>query len=101
MYGPTNNGNGALDYNGVFEVTGGTLFAAGSSGMAQAPSSGSTQYTIANTVGTQAAGTAVILTDSSGKTIASFTPAKDFSHVVISSPDIENGGTYTLYAGQY
>lgn len=36
--GPTNNGNGALDYNGVFELTGGTLIAVGSSGMAQSVS---------------------------------------------------------------
>lgn len=97
--GPTSNGNGALDYDGVFEVSGGTLLAAGSSGMAMAPSTGSTQYTIANTVGSQTAGTAVKLVDSSGKTIASFTPAKDYQHVVISSPDIKKGSTYTLYAG--
>ncbi len=97
--GPTNNGNAALDYDGVFEVSGGTLLVAGSSGMAQAPSTSSTQYTIANTVGTQTAGTIAKLVDSSGKTIASFTPAKDYQHVVISSPDIKKGSTYTLYAG--
>lgn len=97
--GPTNNGNAALDYDGVFEVSGGTLLVAGSSGMAQAPSTSSTQYTIANTVGNQTAGTIVKLVDSSGKTIASFTPAKDYQHVVISSPDIKKGSTYTLYAG--
>jgi len=97
--GPTNSGNAALDYDGVFEISGGTLLVAGSSGMAQAPSTSSTQYTIANTVGTQTAGTIVKLVDSSGKTIASFTPAKDYQHVVISSPDIKKGSTYTLYAG--
>ena len=97
--GPTNNGNAALDYDKVFEVSGGTLLVAGSSGMAQAPSSGSTQYTIANTVGTQTEGTIVKLVDSSGKTIAAFTPAKDCQHVVISSPDIKKGSTYALYSG--
>lgn len=97
--GPTNNGNAALDYDGVFEVSGGTLLVAGSSGMAQAPSTSSTQYTIANTVGTQTAGTMVKLVDSSGKTIASFTPANDYQHIAISSPDIKKGSTYTLYAG--
>lgn len=97
--GPTDNGNGALDYSGVFEISGGTLLVAGSSGMAMAPSDGSTQYTISNTVGTQAAGTEVKLADSSGKTVASFTPEKTYQHVIISSPDIQNGGAYTLYAG--
>ena len=97
--GPTNDGNGALDYDGVFEISGGTLLTAGSSGMAMAPSSGSTQYTIANTTGSQAAGTKVRLADSAGKTIAEFTPSKAYSHVVISSPEIKKGETYTLYAG--
>ena len=99
VYGPTNDGNSALDYDGVFEISGGTLLTAGSSGMAMAPSSGSTQYTIANTTGSQAAGTKVRLTDSAGKTIAEFTPPKAYSHVVISSPEIKKGETYTLYAG--
>ena len=97
--GPTSSGNGALDYDGVFEISGGTLLAAGSTGMSQAPSSGSSQYTIANTVGSQTADTPVKLVDSSGKTTASFTPAKNYAHVVISVPEIKNGETYTLYAG--
>lgn len=97
--GPTSDGNGALDYDGVFEISGGTLLTAGSSGMAQATTTGSTQYTIANTTGSQAAGTTVKLVSSSGSTIASFTPSKKFAHVVISTPDIKNGETYTLYAG--
>ena len=32
--GPVNDGNSALDYNGTFTVSGGTLLALGSSGMA-------------------------------------------------------------------
>lgn len=35
--GPTGNGNGALDYDGSCEITGGILVAAGSAGMAEAP----------------------------------------------------------------
>ncbi len=37
VYGPTSNGDGAIDYVGSFTQTGGTLLAVGSSGMAQAP----------------------------------------------------------------
>ncbi|RYD04943.1 hypothetical protein N752_12205 [Desulforamulus aquiferis] len=33
--GPTNNGNGPLDHDRMAEITGGTLVAAGSSGMAR------------------------------------------------------------------
>ena len=36
--GPTNDGNGPLDYLGTFNISGGLLVAVGSSGMAQAPS---------------------------------------------------------------
>ena len=36
--GPTNNGNGSLDYDETFDISGGTLVAAGSAGMAQMPS---------------------------------------------------------------
>ncbi|MHC1722607.1 MAG: carbohydrate-binding domain-containing protein [Aminipila sp.] len=97
--GPTNNGNAGLDYDGVFEVTGGTLIVAGSSGMAQAPSSGTTVNTIATAVTTQAIGTKVQLVNSSGTTVMSFTPEKEFSHLVISSAVIEKGETYKIMAG--
>ncbi len=97
--GPTNNGNAGLDYDGVFEVTGGTLIVAGSSGMAQAPSSGTTVNTIATAVTTQAIGTEVQLVNSSGTTVMSFTPEKEFSHIVISSSVIEKGETYKIMAG--
>lgn len=96
--GPTSSGNGALDYNGVFEVSGGTLLAAGSVGMAQAPSEGSTQYTIAAAFETKKANTNVRLEDANGKTVISFTPIKSYGFVVISSPLLEEGKTYTLKA---
>jgi len=45
--GPTNDGNGALDYDAGFNLTGGLLGAAGSSGMAQAPGTNSSQNSVA------------------------------------------------------
>lgn len=98
--GPTSDGNGPLDYDGVFEMSGGFLVSAGSSGMAQAPSDTSSQYSIImNFSQTQATGTLVHLEDSEGNTIATFAPSKDYQSVVITSPEIKNGGTYTLYSG--
>lgn len=98
--GPTADMNAALDYNGTFEVTGGFLVAAGSAGMAQAPSDQSTQYSIAVSYSQrQSAGTVVHLQDSNGKTIATFAPAKDYQTVVITSPDIKKDSSYTLYSG--
>lgn len=98
--GPTGAGNGALDYNQTFDMSGGFLIAAGSSGMAQAPSDSSKQYSILMTYpSVQKAGTILHLEDSKGNTIATFAPEKDYQTVSISSPKLEKGGTYTLYAG--
>lgn len=98
--GPTNNGNGPMDYDGTCEVTGGTLAIAGSSGMAQAPGESSSQNSI--TVyyrETQAAGTLAALVDESGKTILAFAPAKAYQSIVFSTPELEQGKTYTLISG--
>lgn len=98
--GTTNDGNGALDYNGVFNITGGTLVAAGSSGMAQAPSESSTQ----NSVGigfseTQEANSTVSIQDADGNEILTFSPAKSYNHIVISSSKIEKDKEYKVLIG--
>ncbi|MBN2980993.1 carbohydrate-binding domain-containing protein [Cohnella algarum] len=98
--GPTMNGNGSLDYNGTFEQTGGLLVAAGSSGMAQAPSEDSSQRSVMMTFpGALEAGTLVTLANSQGEPVVSFAPAKSFQIVVISSPDLTEGETYAFYTG--
>ncbi|CAM3548748.1 carbohydrate-binding domain-containing protein [Marinicrinis lubricantis] len=98
--GPTSNGNGALDYDGTFEMSGGVLIAAGSSGMLQAPTDDSAQHSVAMSFSQmQEAGTFVHLEDSQGNVIVSFAPAKEFGAVVISSPDLSSGETYTLFTG--
>jgi len=98
--GPTDSGNGALDYAGTGTITGGVLIAAGSTGMAQNFGSDSTQGSILyNFSSEQSGGTSVTLTDSSGNVLASFTPEKQFQSVVVSAPGIVSGGTYTLTVG--
>ena len=95
--GPTNNGNGALDYNGEAQITGGTFIAAGASGMAQNFGSSSTQGSIM--INTQSgSGGEIILKDSSGNVIASYTPDKSYNSVVVSCPGIKKDSTYTLTA---
>ena len=39
--GPENSGNGALDYDTTFDISGGVFVAAGNNGMVQAPSTSS------------------------------------------------------------
>ncbi|EPR10383.1 carbohydrate-binding domain-containing protein [Ruminiclostridium papyrosolvens] len=98
--GPTSNNNGAIDYNGTFKISGGLLIAAGSSGMAQAPSEESTQYSInMNFPNLQEAGTIVHLQDSKGNTVATYAPEKEYQSVVISSPLLKKDSSYSLYTG--
>jgi hypothetical protein len=47
----------------------------------------------------QAAGTLVSLQDNNGKSIATFAPAREYQTIIISSPEIKKGGSYTLYSG--
>ena len=99
--GPTNSGNGALDYGGEAIAQGGTVIAAGAAGMAESFGTGSTQGAIMVNTGAQKAGTTVTLTDASGTVLAEYTFGKTFSNVVVTCPEIVDGGTYTLTAGTF
>ena len=99
--GPESNADGALDYDGESSITGGILIAAGASGMALNMGSDSTQGTILVSFTTQAAGTTISLSDESGNELIAWTSDKTYSSVVISTPDIAEGNTYTLRAGDY
>lgn len=98
--GPVNDGNGALDSGTEIHVSGGILIAAGSSGMAELPSDTSTQLTIA--VGFEQsldAETVVCVQNESGNNILTYSPSKNFSSVIISSPEIKQGESYNIYYG--
>lgn len=97
--GPTNGGNGALDYDGKFEATGGVIVAAGSLGMAQGLSSESTQNSIKISLSSQEANTLVHVESESGEEILTFAPAKQYSSVIVSSPELKTGSTYKVYVG--
>src|SRR6478736_8247361 len=74
------DGNGALDVNGSFTISGGTLLAVGNSGMAATPEASSTQGWVAPTItAAQPAGTVVHIVAADGTEIASFTATKSFS----------------------
>jgi hypothetical protein len=98
--GPTNDGNGPLDYLGTFDIHGGYLVAVGSSGMAQAPSTTSSQHSVMyNFASPQAAGTMVHIETESGQEVVTFSPAKQYQSVLLSSPELENGSTLVVYSG--
>lgn len=98
--GPTNSANGAIDSGIGDTITGGTVIAAGASGMAENFGQSSTQGSILLSFASQqAAGSAVTVTDANGNVLASFTPEKSYNSVVVSTPELVQGGTYTVTAG--
>lgn len=97
--GPTNDGNGSLDYNGSAQITGGIFAASGSSGMAQNFDSSSTQGTIMVNIDGQEGNTEISLLDSSSTELLSWTAEKQYSSIIISTPEIQQGETYTITAG--
>lgn len=96
--GPEDNGNGALDYDGNFEISGGVLIAAGGAGMAQSPSTTSTQNSV-NIFTSLSSNTLVRIEDESGNEVITFAPTKNAQSVAISSPNIKTNGTYKVYTG--
>lgn len=97
--GAENDGNGALDYAGEANITGGVFVAAGMSGMAQNFGEDSTQGTmLVNLTGDRVQGE-MLLKDADGNTILSYTPQKSYNSIVISHPSIEKDKTYTVEAG--
>ena len=92
------DGDSAIDYDGAATITGGTVVAAGYSGMAQNFSADSTQGSILLTC--QSASTETIrVTDASGNVLVEFTPAKAYTCVVVSTPALTQGSTYTVTMG--
>lgn len=96
----TGQGDGALDYDGSFSVTGGTLLAAGSGGMAQAPSQAEQYTMVLGFDSTLPAGTYISLAGAEGEHV--FQLAADANHLVVSMPELKGGAEYTVsYGGTY
>lgn len=97
--GPTHGDTATLDYDKSAIISGGTFIGTGASGMAQTFSNSENQGVIALQVGS--AQGAIVLKDSSGKELVNYTPALSYNVVIISTPEIVKGETYTVtLAGQ-
>lgn len=95
--GPTNDGNGAFDYDKSATISGGTVIMVGSSGMAQSFTSGTQAFAFANVSGK--AGDSLAVCDNEGNVIASFTASKSFATVLVSCPSFTEGSEYSLVVG--
>ncbi len=100
VLGPSDNGNGAMDYGICAAITGGEIVAVGGSGMAQGFGDESTQCSaLVNFDEWIDAGETITLTNSDGKEVLSYKADKKFNSVVISTSDMKQGGIYTLTVG--
>ncbi len=97
------NGSGsncALDCGtesgGVCEISGGTVIAAGGSGMAEGFDSSSKQCFIMQTVSTTSENASVTLKNESGETLLSGTIPCSFSSIILSAPQLQMGETCTV-----
>lgn len=99
--GPENDGNGTIDFNGDGVINGGTFVGTGSSGMLQAFGSSSEQNLFVLYYDEeQTAGTKIQITDADGNEIAQITPAKKFSSLIFSSPELADGDSFQVTTGE-
>lgn len=97
VYGPENNGNSSLDFEYGFIINGGTLIAAGSSGMAELPSELSQQNSAVFYLDeTYDRNSAISVAASDGTELVSVISPKRFNWVCVSSSAVAQGDTLTL-----
>lgn len=96
--GPTQGDTATLDYDSAGTISGGTFIGTGASGMAQSFSS-SEQGVIMLRVDKLPAGTSIKLSDSEGNILLTHTPDLEYEVVILSSPNLISGQSYTVTAG--
>ncbi len=98
--GPTQGDTAVLDYDKSAVINGGTFIGTGSTMMAQT-FSGSTQGVISLSVGSQSAETKIEVTDENGKVLATHFPKLPYGIMIVSTPKMITGETYTVSVGEY
>lgn len=97
---PTAGDTSVLDSDQSPVITGGTFIGVGSTTMmAQTFSAESSQGVIACTTGSQQAGSVITITDASGRVVFSHEAEYSYVLIIISSPDLVKGETYTITIG--
>lgn len=96
--GPTYGDTATLDYDTSAVISGGTFIGTGARSMAQTFSE-SPQAVVSVNVGNVAAKTQLSLKDQAGVEFFSYAPVHDYNIVILSSPDLVSGATYTLTVG--
>lgn len=101
VYGPTSGSDAGLDADRGIVINGGTVFASSTLGMVETPSTNSEQYIVSYAhQSTITAGSTVTLCDNDGNALVSVTVKKNCQSIIISSPDLKKGNTYSIYGGE-
>ncbi len=98
VHGPTMGDTAVLDYDLSATISGGTFVGTGAMQMAQTFSD-STQGVLSISVGNQPAGTSVTVQQADGATLYSCEPPLDFAILIVSTPQLVKGETYTITVG--
>ena len=93
-----NGADSPLDTDKGYYMNGATVIASGSASMIEQPQSDSEAYTIVAGT-TYTANTTFTLKDSDGNTVLTTTTKKAGGAILLSSPDLVSGKTYTLTSG--
>lgn len=98
VLGPSDGANGTLDFAESFTVTGGSLTAVGSTGMAQTPSV-SGQNSIAWAGFSAGDGDTFTVTDAEGNVLASLAVSRNVSWAYVTSSSLKTGDEVTVSCG--
>lgn len=97
VFGPEDSGNGAIDYERSYTMSGGVLIALGSRGMAQAP--GTLSQPCLSVYGNVSAGTAVEVRTEDGSTVLGAVTPKRCESLIFCCDSFKAGSKYSIYAG--
>ncbi len=97
--GPTNSGNGALDFGRTFSYNGGSIIISGSSGMLQTPTASSSTVNSICIVFTSTitANSVIKIEDKNGNEILAYSSPKAYNALIVGSSLFKEGETYKIY----
>ena len=90
------SGDGGIDSDGGIYLNGGSVLALGSRNDAADTASGQA-YMELSFAGEQAAGSNIVIQDSEGNELVSYTAERAFSSLTYTGADLTDGATYTVY----
>ncbi len=91
--------NSGLDADGDVTIDGGLVVATGSTMMGSLATASAQESIVVDYGANQSAGTLIVVRDEAGNDLLTFAPANGYRQLIFSSPDLQDGVTYTVYSG--